>query len=273
MRRDIEQLLRVVHAPGFTYREASAAAAAPARVESPRREPRAELAVAFASPLGGAGRTTLAANVTYALARSGRRAVGVDLDPGDDLRGHFARGGGRPPPPRFALGAAVVAPACAPFGDASAYLDALAANPDALVLVAPAGLTRAVESALASVDEAVMVLRADAASYAAVPAADAFLARLRLGGRRHLESRYVVNAFDARRAEHREWWAALRERLGPRLWPAPVQWDAAVRAARVAERGVHEVAPSSQVVADLDALASDLARAAARRGGVASRGG
>jgi cellulose synthase operon protein YhjQ len=45
--------------------------------------------VCFASPKGGVGKTTLAANVAGELARSGLRVVALDLDPQNALRLHF----------------------------------------------------------------------------------------------------------------------------------------------------------------------------------------
>ncbi|MFC7610132.1 cellulose synthase operon protein YhjQ/BcsQ [Teichococcus aestuarii] len=45
--------------------------------------------IAFASPKGGVGKTTLAANVADALCRSGRSVLLLDLDPQNALRLHF----------------------------------------------------------------------------------------------------------------------------------------------------------------------------------------
>lgn len=45
--------------------------------------------VCFASPKGGVGKTTLAANIAGELARTGMRIVALDLDPQNALRLHF----------------------------------------------------------------------------------------------------------------------------------------------------------------------------------------
>jgi len=45
--------------------------------------------IAFASPKGGVGKTTLVANVAHALRRAGRSVLVVDLDPQNALRLHF----------------------------------------------------------------------------------------------------------------------------------------------------------------------------------------
>jgi cellulose synthase operon protein YhjQ len=45
--------------------------------------------ICFASPTGGVGRTTLAANVARELSRAGARVIAVDLDPQNALGMHF----------------------------------------------------------------------------------------------------------------------------------------------------------------------------------------
>jgi cellulose synthase operon protein YhjQ len=45
--------------------------------------------ICFASPKGGVGKTTLAANVAHQLARGGLQVIALDLDPQNALRLHF----------------------------------------------------------------------------------------------------------------------------------------------------------------------------------------
>ena len=45
--------------------------------------------VCFASPKGGVGKTTLAANIAGRLAQTGQRTLVLDLDPQNALRLHF----------------------------------------------------------------------------------------------------------------------------------------------------------------------------------------
>ncbi|WP_431271080.1 cellulose synthase operon protein YhjQ/BcsQ [Dankookia sp. P2] len=45
--------------------------------------------ICIASPKGGVGKTTLAANLADALRRQGRRVLAMDLDPQNALRLHF----------------------------------------------------------------------------------------------------------------------------------------------------------------------------------------
>ena len=251
MSPDVEHLLRSVHAPGFTYREGSGPSPVSAR-PGPGRAGVRELTIAFVSPIPGAGRTTLAAAVARALARLGLATLAVDLDPRRELQPALAGGD---------------APACVAIGDASRCLEALAAAPDAVVLDTPAA---GVEQALAAADEVVVVLRADAASRAAVRGVDAVVARAWLRAPRRFRARYVVNQFDARRAANRGAWAALRADLGARLWPRPLQRDAAVGAARAAGRELGEVAPGSQLAADVELLARAVAGGGPLQGGAAA---
>ena len=48
--------------------------------------------ICFASPKGGVGKTTLAANIADALRRQGRRVLAMDFDPQNTLRLHFGVG-------------------------------------------------------------------------------------------------------------------------------------------------------------------------------------
>lgn len=45
--------------------------------------------ICFASPKGGVGKTTLAANVASQLARAGKQVMALDLAPQNTLRLHF----------------------------------------------------------------------------------------------------------------------------------------------------------------------------------------
>jgi cellulose biosynthesis protein BcsQ len=45
--------------------------------------------ICFASPKGGVGKTTLAANVASGLSRAGQKVIALDLDPQNTLRLHF----------------------------------------------------------------------------------------------------------------------------------------------------------------------------------------
>jgi MinD-like ATPase involved in chromosome partitioning or flagellar assembly len=269
MSPDVQHLLESLRAPGFTYRETGRLTdAAPEDVSGPRD---GERVIVVVSPLAGTGRTTIAAAVAEALASAGWAIVALDLDQKNELRHHLRNeaNGASLSATEGGHAEARPSPACVPFGAPSAYLSAVAAEPDAVVLDTAAGLSRALEDVLAPADEVIVALRADAPSRGAVPAVDALLARARLRGWRRFRARYVVNAFDGRRATHRAELAALRDLLGARLWPRPLQWDGDVGRARLAGRALADVAPASQLALELGLLARDLM---AGHGGAAGRG-
>jgi hypothetical protein len=267
MSPDVQHLLDSIRAPGLAYRDERARSGGPAPGDAPRPAPSSERLIVVTSPIRGAGRTAVAAGLADALATAGLAAVAVDLDPRDELGRRIA--GARPPSTRTiaADAAASRAPACVPFGAAPAYLAALSLAPDAVVVDTPAGLSQDIEEVLAAADEVVVVLRPDAASCAAVATADAVLAHARLRAWRRFRARYVVNALDARRGPERAALAALRERLGARLWRRPLQWDPGV--ARGGPPRGPPSGPASQLAEELALLARDLmgGRAAVDRGG------
>ncbi len=253
MSPDVEHLLAALRAPGFGYREAGARpAAAGSSPDIALDAPAGERVIVVASPLGGAGRTTVASGLAHAIAAGGLATLALDLDPADALRRGFDRADAAAP------GGEASPPACVPHGAPSAYLAAVAAGPEAVVLDTPAGASTALEDGLASADEVVAVLRPDAASRAAIPAFDAILARARLRSGRRFRARYVVNAFDGRRAPDRAELAAIRELLGPRLWPRALQWDPDVARARRGGRVAVEAAPASQLALEVGLLARDV---------------
>jgi cellulose biosynthesis protein BcsQ len=96
---------------------------------------------------------------------------------------------------------------------------------------------------------------------------EALLVRTRMRSWRKPRARWLINAFDGRRRTDRESLAQMRRALGARVLEIVVQEDRALRDAFLARKLVHDTAPASQVVADLDALARELhssGRAAAR---------
>lgn len=264
MSPDVRQLLQLIDVPGFRYREFSPWTA---RSSARRRgEPRAFTIVALASLVPGVGRTTLAANLASALSRRARCAA-VDLDPKGDLAAHLGAAASAMP--------ANEAPfvrwtsrgiGCVPFGaDPALALESLAASCDVALLDLPSDArSDHLQQALAEADEVLVVLRPDARSAAAVRATEELLGRVRRAWRRR-RARYLVNQFDGRRRLDRDAVAQLRALLGARLLPVLVQQDEAVRAAFASGRPLEEVAPGSQVVADLAALARELVPRRERR--------
>ena len=233
MTPDVRNLLRHVRVPGFAYREFGAAAS-PARV---RRSERREglFTVALVSLVPKAGRTALCANLARAFEHQGAKASAVDVDPRGVLSATFGSAG----------------------RDPSACIEQLAADHDVLLVDTPVPPP---EDVLSEADELLVVARPDAASLAAVRPMEALLVRTRMRSWRKARARWLVNAFDGRRAADRQAIAALRRELGSRVLPIVVQEDRGLAAAFAAGKLVHDAAPASQAAADLEALARELHR-------------
>lgn len=231
MTSDVRNLLRQLRVPGLGYRDFSVASD-PTPARGPER--RAGLVtVALVSLLPETGRTVLCANLRAALSRAGARVGAVDLDPRCSLSSSYGADG----------------------RDPAACIERLASERDVLLMDTgspPPG------NVLAEADEVLVVARADARSVSAVAPMEELLVRTRMCSWWKPRARWLVNAFDGRRQADRDALAALRRALGARVLATVVQEDRALRSAFAARRLVHEVAPESQVVRDLDALAREL---------------
>jgi cellulose biosynthesis protein BcsQ len=266
MAPDVAHLLRFLRVPAFRYRDLHSRVASASRAR--RATARGGLTIlALVSLVQGVGRTTLAALLAARLARRGVRAVALDLDPLGQLADQFRGRGRLDLPPDEQSVVEWLEPCCGyvSFGhDPASVIDA--GNCDVLLLDTPAGTSIQVEQVLVEADEVLIVARPDRASLEAVKATEELLTRPRLRSWRRSRARYLVNRFDGRRARDRDALALLRHSLGARLLPRPVQEDEAVRAALVSGRRLEELAPESQVIADLDAIAEELFSAPVRFG-------
>ena len=230
MTPDVRNLLRNLRVPGLTYRDFGAAAPGPIRRPERRQ---GLMTVALVSLVPGVGRTALCANLVAAFGRQKARAGVVDVDPKATLTSTFGAEG----------------------RDPSACIERLAMDRD--VLLVDTG-SPPPSDVLGEADELVVVARPDAASVAAIAQMEALLVRTRMRSWRKPRARWLVNAFDGRRRADRESLAQIRRVLGARVLGAVVQEDRALRDAFAAGKRVHETAPASQAVADLDALAREL---------------
>lgn len=241
--------------------------------------------VAIVSMKGGTGKTTLTANLAAALAvrlGPGRTTV-VDLDPQNALHWHFGL--------RAAAGVCTHAPhdgdwrdiieathyevGCLPYGAASgsqqdAFETLLATQPDwlgrqiaragladdAVVLIdTPAGASVYLRQACACADLVLVVLLADAGSYATLPAMQAWLGGLRLA-RPALPSLFVLNQVDARQVLAHDVATVLQQQLGAAIAPGGIHRDDAVAEALALQQPVPIHAPHSQASHDLAHLAA-----------------
>lgn len=245
---------------------------------------------------GGTGRTSLVANLVSLLRMEGRRCLALDLDPQNLLGLHFgARQGMRAGLSQIGLGQdpwdlaahlnhAEVTLGCVPFGFCSdgelmkletklskegrwlsRQLSEVGPASDLAVLDTPPGRTIWARQALASADLALVVLRADAASYATLPTVEMFLRETGMNADR---VHFIVNQFDSRKSLSRDMLAALKGVRGDRLLPFTIPYDEQIRES-FAERSTLPARNVSSRVLDIlrelatwitGRLASDLER-------------
>jgi cellulose synthase operon protein YhjQ len=325
MASDVRNLLQAIGTPDFEYREVAAIerwqAAAQrwpllssvnrtllerflAEPAASRPQPDCKLphahCVALVGIHGGAGKTTLAANLAQALSQNGRSALAVDLDPQGALPLHFGIESDEPTGllqsalthqslaewlARFRSGPAVL-----PFGKLTAALQTslettLARDPAWLIrrlqalipedrefvlLDLPAATHPLFRSAIAAADTVLVVLSAEPSAYATLPQLESLLDECVPAGGRRL-ARYVLNRFDARRAFDRDLFASLRGMMGARAVPFAIHADPAVSEALARRKLLMQEAADSQVVASLGNLADLVEEAAAAGAGAKLR--
>ncbi|WP_284947575.1 cellulose synthase operon protein YhjQ/BcsQ [Acidisoma cladoniae] len=252
--------------------------------------------IAFASPKGGVGKTTLAANIAHEFARQGRRVVVLDLDTQNALGMHF----GADPyeragfitslkdatDPRNAWqsnlqqtpsGISLLAHGHTTFAQSFAINAELVANPDLLlaplqdiladpeiVIIADTppgpGVASSVISAI--VNYMVVVLLADAASIVQLPKIEGKGMYRGAGGLPFPIDRigFVINQIDMRSRLSRAAAEAAERHLGSRLL-GRVYRDEHVPEALARQASVAGYAPSSKAAQDITAIAIKIAAA------------
>ena len=249
--------------------------------------------ICFASPSGGVGRTTLAANVARELSRAGARVIAVDLDPQNGLGAHFGldlrdafgflatlRYAADPRAAwRAALRSSPSGVSLLPYGQlgmdgANAAEAALIERPDMLgtavadmlsvsgvtvVADLPSGPSPAMAAVLRHTDVLVVPVLPSPASVAQLPAIEA--------GR--FAGTGSTAAFDAARLWFviNQWGAVGRlagliaqgaaQQLAPRLLGA-VRYDEAVPEAAAAQRLLGDFAPGCVAAQDMASLATTI---------------
>jgi cellulose synthase operon protein YhjQ len=241
----------------------------------------------LASPKGGVGKTTLAANLAWELARLGARVVALDLDPQNALRLHFGvalndgaglmpllrrRQAWQPALRRTASGVWLLAYGQTDMTTALAdgvlladgalvpVLRDLLADPTTILLVdTPPGPSAAICAVLPQTDLLVTVLLADATSVALIPtveqgraygAGDAGASPLRHG--------FVLNQVNLLSRLSRATSEAARKHLGDRLLGG-ISRDESVAEAIASQQAVAGFAPASRAAQDLARLADVVA--------------
>lgn len=243
--------------------------------------------IGVVSMKGGVGKTSTTANLATAIASRlgpGRVSV-VDLDPQNALHWHFgpehvdAQGvceqslhGGDWGAVASVSEFGVV---CLPYGGASeahreAFEVLLADEPDwvgmclkragldndAVVLIdTPPGPSVYLKQVFACADLVLIVLLADAGSYATIPAMESWLDDA-LVAHPPLGSVYVLNQVDSREPLNHDVAELLHQKLGTRLVPISIHHDEAVREALAFQQPVLIYDPHGQASHDLAQLAA-----------------
>lgn len=241
--------------------------------------------ICFASPKGGVGKSTLAANVAWEMAKSNWTVIALDLDPQNALRLHFGMplndvegfmnslSSGRSwrnTIRNTASGVHVLPYGGADFQDVLWLSERLARQPElleqplaeileepnvAVILDTEPGASASLAAALPRVDLLVTTLRVDALSSALVPAIETGHAygldwsRSNAGDAR-LKRGYVFNQFDPRTKLGPMIADRLIRRAGTSLIGI-VHQDEHVAEAAAAQQLVGEYAPAAQAADDI----------------------
>lgn len=236
--------------------------------------------ITLMSAKGGVGKTTLAANLAHGLHRRGYRTLAVDLDPQNALRLHLGMDAAdtsgfiREGLSRNVLFTSPHGVYFAPFGDVQAddltlFEAFLAENPewlarsitaleplgfDYVILDTSPGPNVFLNQALATTSTALMVVLADAASYATVPQAFELIERHAKPNPRYRESFVVINQQPVNgRLGHQVRSALANDREIP-LAPVSVHRDSRVGMAMAYQQPVVQYAPSAMVSLDIEYL-------------------
>jgi cellulose synthase operon protein YhjQ len=242
--------------------------------------------ICFASPKGGVGKTTLAANLADAMQRDGRRVMVIDFDPQNTLRLHFGvplsdTGGFTADLPRrpdwrncireSASGVMVLPHGAMELRGALGLSAALERDPDLLaapmrailadptltvIADTPPGPSHALAVLVPMSSMVVAVLQAEAISAALIPDIDSgrFLGSGTMAALFAGRLRVVLNEVDLNSRLSRASADAVARHLGPRLLGA-VSRDETLAEALAMQKLVQETAPESRAAEDIRAIA------------------
>jgi cellulose synthase operon protein YhjQ len=236
---------------------------------------------------GGVGKTSVTANLAAALAGKlgGGRVTAIDLDPQNGLQWHFgleAQGSdgvceisAYPEPWRRRDLPSGYDVDCLPYGagaegDREAFegllerepqwlgrqINRAGLNKDAVVLIdTPPGVSVYQKQVFDCADLILVVVLADAGSYATIPAMETCIDEI---GKKYpnLRSAYVLNQVDRSNSLNRDVGDLLQRYLGDRLVPIGIHADSAVGEALAFHQPVLVYDPHGQASHDLDRLAS-----------------
>lgn len=242
--------------------------------------------ICVGSPKGGVGKTTMAANLAYAIQRLGHKVIAIDFDNQNALRLHFGMALADPAGHATELGehadwSRLVQESESgvrylPYGrvtssQITSYEHLLRTDPTAMVkrlasfahqtevvIVAdlPPGPSAALQ-ALSGLDPIMInVLLPDGASLSVLPDIESGKFHTEKAGQRNY---FVLNQVDARSQLNRDVTQFLNQRLGSSLL-GMVHRDEAVPEASASQMSVFKYAQSSSVTADIDSIARNVQR-------------
>ena len=252
--------------------------------------------ISVVSMKGGVGKTSIAANLATSLAQ--RQATGnntlevclIDLDSQNACQSHFGfaqthhrgichQALDDQPWTDIAL-RSETGVTCLPYGVADEptrlafetlltsqpdwlrhQISRSAFSPDALVLIdTPSGHCPYLSQVIACADLAIVVLHADGASYATVPAMETYLDEA-TSTNPALQSIYVLNQVDDSDALSADIQVSLRQHLGERLAAVHIKSDEGVKEAMAVGKSVLHYTPHGQASLDVASLAAALTEA------------
>jgi cellulose synthase operon protein YhjQ len=241
--------------------------------------------LAVMSYKGGVGKTTTTANLAEALKRKGWRVTVVDLDPQNAVRLHF----GDDPMSSAGIAAQILAgqpmqDVCVhsrsgvdvlPFGAVSeperlAYERLLAdqpgllkellapwtADPRQIVLLdTPPGPSVYLQQAMTVANRALLVIHADAGSYATLPAMEKLLEHYFYTRADFFGCHYLLNFVDGGKRLNRDVQALLHSQMQDRMAPYSVHYDTALTEALAHQQTVFDYDPHCQAAYSLQKVA------------------